>query len=575
MRTSIFSFVRRLLFDKRGQSMVWVGLSLTALLALSGLTIDLGHAYVVRSQVQSAVDAAALAGVSGIASNTVASVVTTFENNNNNPNWGTVTAPAPTVKCVTAVMPVGQSCAGSGVLNAVQVSESVSVPTFFMKMFGVKSLTVGATATATPAEARPWIVEIVLDTTPSMSDADSNCTNAATAEECALIGIQGMLAKLNPCPYGASSCNASNANIRFGLMSFPNIKTTDAPDNYNCSGTVMFQVYSTPNIPPANSTTSYTPITYGTGKSALALTYQSTYGASDMDNNGFYTNYYSSTDTSGLNPQSTLVKAIGRHADNVSPCLQEPNTSNYSGTSGVTSFAQAIYAAQTALQAEQAEYPKVNNLPTRTAIVFLSDGQANTLADVFPAAGTAVTSNGVNNSGLSYLNTNGTYPSVIDACQQAITASQYAAAWGTRVYTVAYGSEIGGCLYYSNGVGSATSTVLQGKTDGSGQGSDVTPLVLSGSLNIPISSITQITPCTTIENMASDMAYFYSDANQEVPVGRGQGWGWGGAGSGSNLNSVDTNCTSTVHTSLTSLNDIFQDIYGSLTAARLIPNNSI
>jgi Flp pilus assembly protein TadG len=584
MKTNCFSFLRRLLSDKRGQSMVWVGVSLTALLGLSGLTLDVGHAYVVRSQLQSVVNAAALAGVSGLATSTAPSVVSAFEANANNPNWGTVTSPPATVKCVTAVMPKGQSCTGSGVLNTVQVTESVSVPTFFMRIFGFKTLPVGATATATPAEARPWIVEIVLDTTPSMSDQDSNCTNASTAEECALQGIQGMLAKLNPCPPGSSGCTAATANIRFGLMSFPNIKTSDAADNYNCSGTVKFQVYSTPVIPtvvtsttavpgysnvypPVVTPSSYTPITYGTGGSALTLTYQSTYGASDMDSNGFYTNWYSATDASGLNPSSTLVKAIGRSADNVSPCLQEPNTSNYNGTSGVTSFAQAIYAAVTAVTAEQAEYPVVNGVPTRTAIMFLSDGQANTLADDFPAAGTAVTTNGVNSGGKSVLNTNGVYPSVIDACQQAIVAAQFAASTGTRVYTVAYGSENGGCLYYSNGSGSANSTVLAGNTNGSGGGSDVAPLVtFSGTLNVPINSITDVVPCAVMENMASNMAFFYSDANQEIGGGR--------YGSGSGIDSVDTNCTSPDHSTMNSLNDIFQDIYGSLTAARLIPNNA-
>lgn len=573
MKTNCFSFVRRLLSDERGQSMVWVGVSLTAMLGLSGLTLDVGHAYVVRSQLQSVVNAASLAGVSGLSSGTAPSVVSAFEATANNPNWGTVTSPPAKVYCVTAVMPVGQSCTGSGVLNAVQVTESVSVPTYFMRIFGYKTLPVGATATATPAEARPWIVEFVLDTTPSMSDSDSNCTGASTAEDCALQGIQGMLAKLNPCPPGSKSCDATNANIRFGLMSFPNISTSDAADNYNCSGTVNFQLYSTPNIPASGSTASYTPITYGTGGSAVTLTYQSTYGATDMDANGFYTNWYSATDASGLNPSSTLVKAIGRQADNVSPCLQEPNTSNSHwnslniSTSGVTSFAQAIYAAQTALQAEQATYPKVNNLPTQTMIVFLSDGQANTLADVFPAAGTTVTSNGVNSGGKSVMNTNGTYPSVIDACQQAITAAQYASTWGTTVVTVAYGAENGGCLYYSGGTGSTNSTVLNGITNGSGSGSDVTPLVLTGTLNVPITSITDVVPCATMENMASSLWDFYSDANQETSTRGGHG--------GSNLDSVDTSCTSTDHPTMNSLNNIFQDMLSILTKARLIPNNAV
>jgi len=583
MKTNCFSFLRRLLSDERGQSMVWVGVSLTALLGLSGLTLDVGHAYVVRSQLQSVVNAAALTGVGGLPSASNAQGdVSSFEAKANNPNWGTVTSPPATVKCLDALLPTGQSCSGA-LLNAVQVTESVNVPTFFMRIFGYTTLPVAATATATPAEARPWIVEIILDTTPSMGQTDTNCGtkgNSVTAEECALQGIQGMLGKLNPCPPGVKSCDFTNANIRFGLMSFPNIQTTDAPDNYStCSGSINFQPYSTPVPPVAGSTAPYTYLTY-TGASTLNLTYLSTYGASDMDQYGFYTNWYSSTTKSGLNPSSTLVQAIGRSADSVNPCLREPNVTH----SEVTSFAQVIYAAQTNLIAEQVAHPIVNNLPTHTAIVFLSDGQANALAQDYPADGNAVSSpsgssTGMNVNGKTQLNSNlatptGMYPSGIDACQQAITAAQYAASQGTRVYTVAYGSEVGGCLYYAGGTGGFTSTVKTG-TGGStntGIGSDIdqtsgsplvssgSPLIVTGTLNVPMTSITDVVPCNVITNMASDLAYFYSDANQEL------------SGGASGLNAVDLSCTSKDNPTLTSLSDIFQGIYGSLTSARLIPN---
>jgi hypothetical protein len=63
--------------------------------------------------------------------------------------------------------------------------------------------------------------------------------------------------------------------------------------------------------------------------------------------------------------------------------------------------------------------------------------------------------------------------------------------------------------------------------------------------------------------MASDLAYFYSDANQEIGSGT------------SGIDGVNKNCTSPDNSSITSLNDIFQGIYGSLTAARLIPNDAI
>ena len=61
MRMIGMSFIRKALDDQRGQALPWVVLGLVALLGISGFTIDAGHAYVVRSQLQNAANAGALA----------------------------------------------------------------------------------------------------------------------------------------------------------------------------------------------------------------------------------------------------------------------------------------------------------------------------------------------------------------------------------------------------------------------------------------------------------------------------------------------------------------------------------
>jgi hypothetical protein len=114
-------------------------------------------------------------------------------------------------------------------------------------------------------------------------------------------------------------------------------------------------------------------------------------------------------------------------------------------------------------------------------------------------------------------NTKGTYPSSVDECAQAVTAAQYAASQGTRVYSVAYGSESSGC------------TVATGGTD-----------------------TTSITPCQTMEQIASNPQYFFSDYNQ--------------SGSGSTCQSASQPTTN--------LKQIFTDIAGDFTLARLIPDNT-
>jgi hypothetical protein len=109
----------------------------------------------------------------------------------------------------------------------------------------------------------------------------------------------------------------------------------------------------------------------------------------------------------------------------------------------------------------------------------------------------------------------GTYPSYNDECTQAVTAAQWAAnqgVGGTRVYVVAYGT--------SNSTGAWCQT-------------DPAPY------NVP---------CNELKAMASTAAYFYTD-----------------------VNSTKSGCTSTDNQTITSLNQIFTNITGSLTVARLLP----
>jgi hypothetical protein len=159
-----------------------------------------------------------------------------------------------------------------------------------------------------------------------------------------------------------------------------------------------------------------------------------------------------------------------------------------------TYYAGVIYAAQASLVSEQALNPGSQN-----AMILLSDGDA--------------TATKVNMD--STATNSGTYPSYVDECGQAVTAAQAAAAAGTRVYSVAYGSASSGCVYDTSGFSKG------------------------------------ITPCQTMEGIAggAGSTYFYSDYNQSGTL-------------------------STCHSAsqhVTSLNDIFLSIGESLTGSRLVP----
>jgi hypothetical protein len=174
-----------------------------------------------------------------------------------------------------------------------------------------------------------------------------------------------------------------------------------------------------------------------------------------------------------------------------------------------TYYAAVIYAAQAALTQEYTAEGGANANPNpQNIMIVLSDGEANANA------------NKMNSSSNAAWNNNGTYPSALDQCQQAVEAADYAKGQGTIVYAIGYGSESSGCT------------------------TDTTNMS-------PINQI-NITPCQVMSEMASGSTYFYSDYNQ--------------SGSSSTCESPGT--------SVTALNDIFTAVLNDLLVVRLIPNGT-
>jgi hypothetical protein len=125
----------------------------------------------------------------------------------------------------------------------------------------------------------------------------------------------------------------------------------------------------------------------------------------------------------------------------------------------------------------------------------------------------------------------------MDECQQGIVAAQYAMAAGTTVYSVAYGAASSGATGCGGGAHADDFN-------------DVTS-VATGK-NVPFGSLSSLTGCLAMENMASSIDTFYSD--------------WTQSGSGSN-------CVDNSHPEVY-LNDIFSAIASSFTTPRLIPNSA-
>jgi len=420
-------FVSRFAKDQNGQVLPWMAMLMVVFLGMAGLTIDLGRAYVCYRELQASSDAAALAGAyamtqSGATVSTSTSAACSYSSNtdtsaknpancsvvgtNSTPNLPTVTT-TPTLKCVSPGPIVAVTCgtvpAGN---NVIQVTQTATIPTYFivaLSAFGInsaKTLTLNATSTAAVNSGPSPAVNIavVLDTTASMNDYDSdvNCQN--TQIYCALHGLQNLLTILSPCTAGSSNGNCLGGYDQVSLFTFPNIQAGDDSDDTTCpSKNPQIPAYSYVPIPSTTNTT-WSPATTGSTPTYQVTGYEDNYSAGDVAN-------------SGLSTSSALGIAAGANTASNCKGLQAPGGDQ-------TYIAGAMYAAITSLQAQKYANPNSTN-----ALILLSDGGANS---------------GKFGSGFS--TTSGTYPSTIDQCQQTVAAGQFATSLGITVYTIAYGA---------------------------------------------------------------------------------------------------------------------------------------
>jgi hypothetical protein len=414
-------FLFRAYKDENGQVLPWMILMMVLFLGMAGLTLDLGHAYVCYRELQGSTDAAALAGayamtLSGATQATVQSEVNAFSSTtggaNATPNLPNVPTPTVTLVCVTDSSLVPAPCTASATgRNVIRVVQTVSIPTIFIRAlsaFGVKSatsLSLGTEADATlqAGAASQVNVALLMDTTASMGnqDSDVNCNN--TRIHCALAGAQVLLQNLQPCTTGSTSSKCNAPFDQVSLFTFPTVTASSASKDTTCpSGNPTIVPYTTPTI---------------------GATWTAPTGSSGTYQIAGYSDNYSSTNQQGGSLNSSSGLAIATGGSGVSRC-------NGMGTPGGdgTYYAGAIYAAQSSLMAAQSASPGSKNV-----MIILSDGDASSTKI---AGGT---------------NAGNTYGSLQDQCQQAITAASFATGQGTEVVTIAYGAASSGCSTDTSG----------------------------------------------------------------------------------------------------------------------------
>jgi Flp pilus assembly protein TadG len=406
------NLLRRMLQEQDGQALYLVSALMVVFLGMAAISIDIGYAIHAQRELQASVDAAATAGALDLPNATAATTAKAYDGESTGKNYRpdlpgvTTINGTPLVTCVTATqlqtlsITIGPTCTNSAGGNAVVVEEQVSVPTFFAKVFGVHSITLRANALVLEKGSQgsapsPVNVMVILDTTHSMQNADSNCTgtglSSPTREDCAKAGVRTLLTELEPCDPILGCGTFSNGAAQHpyqsvGLAIFPGLTATSYDtDEYNCQTTTLstsngISLYSNPTTQPPYYT-------------VVPL-------SSD----------FLTSDTSGTLNTGTSHLADAVYWTNQSGCSSSKYGLQDPGGAG-TYYAGVINEAQAALA-------KLSG--SVNAMIAVSDGAANATQSDFVSG------------------TSSTY--YTNDCQQAVNAAQNATAAGTQVYSIAYGA---------------------------------------------------------------------------------------------------------------------------------------
>jgi hypothetical protein len=149
-------------------------------IAMVGLAVDAGTMYVIKGRLSSAVDAAALAAGRSVnladtvsAAATAATATATQFFNANFPS-GYLGTGAMNLSTPTFTQETDGNGNPNGILD-IAVNASVPAPTYFMQLFGIKTVTVSGTGTAT---RRGTVMILVLDTSVSMNSGNPTACSA-------------------------------------------------------------------------------------------------------------------------------------------------------------------------------------------------------------------------------------------------------------------------------------------------------------------------------------------------------------------------------------------------------------
>jgi hypothetical protein len=487
------SCIRWARLGQRGQILPLVAVSLVVLLGFTGFVIDAGRVYVSYNELQASTNAAALAGAQALPSSSAAAVATSFSGVsgalNAKPNL-------PNVTMASGYPHIWCSSNTAFGLLGIACGAPAGANAIAVKQQVTVPLTFlrlvrtgSLTITATATAAAKGSTNGPFNVAILVDTTDS-MTDTDRDSNCASTRLNCALAGVQTLLNELSPCSAS-------VSSCGAITANASGGGGNVAKAVdKVSLFAFPAVSTTSAKADYNGGTLTTKAYATPFPATSTYQIVN-----FSSDYRSSDSATSLYGSSNLAEAVGT----------SKSTGKMQAKGGYgTYYAQAIYQAQAALAAAA-------SASTQNVLIILSDGNATAKPADVPGAST----------------TKSTYPSAFYQCQQAIAAAQAATAAGTWVYAVAYGAEASGCLSDNTACGGTLGT------DG-----DCVP---KGFATVP-----SITPCTTMQRMASDATRFFSDYTA----------------TGSSASCIAASRPTS------SLNQIFTDIGGDLTLARLIPNGT-
>ncbi len=180
--------------DPRGVTAPIVAIAMVGLIGMAGLAIDLGRAFYVSRSLQASSDAAALAGAMDInccttpPGGTPKAITTAREysgivGGRNRTPGQTVTMAAgyPQLRCFQNILNP-PPCPAPDNANGIVVRQEATVPTYFAKILGIRTIpvTTHSSGTIRGGQTRNLDVMIVLDTTGSMRNTDPSCSLGIT-----------------------------------------------------------------------------------------------------------------------------------------------------------------------------------------------------------------------------------------------------------------------------------------------------------------------------------------------------------------------------------------------------------